>query len=119
MAVADALNVLLKREVLRPVLAGAACLGVPLLMVSQNWDDHDRSGRYIAVDSAKSILNACAPNAILLTSGDNDTYPLVYAQEVEGVRPDVRICISQFMGTDWYISQLKNPTTTARRCPSR
>ncbi len=117
MAVADALRVVLKREVLRPVLAGAACLGVPLLMVSQNWDDHDRSGRYIAVDSAKSILNACAPNAILLTSGDNDTYPLIYAQEVEGVRRDVRICISQFMGTDWYISQLKKPNYDGKALP--
>ncbi len=117
LAVAEGLGYLLKREVLRPVLAGAICLGVPLLLVSQNWDDHDRSGRYIAIDSAKNILNSCAPNAILFTNGDNDTYPLIYAQEVEGVRPDVRICISQFMGTDWYIDQLKNKVYQADALP--
>ncbi len=117
LALAEGLGYLLKKEVLRPVVAGAICLGVPVLLVSQNWDDHDRSGRYIAVDSAKNILNACAPNAILFTNADNDTYPLIYAQEVEGVRPDVRICISQFMGTDWYIDQLKQKVYEADALP--
>ncbi len=117
MALADGLGYLLKREILRPVLAGALCLGVPLLMVSQNWNDHDRSGRYIAVDSAKNLLNSCPLNAILITSGDNDTYPLIYAQEVEGVRPDVRVCISQFMGIDWYINQLKGKSYDGKPLP--
>lgn len=87
--------------------ATTICLAVPLLMVSENWDDHDRSGRYMALDSARNMLESCAPNAILFTTGDNDTYPLLYAQEVENIRPDVRVVISQFMGTDWYIDYLK------------
>ncbi|MCU0353057.1 MAG: DUF2723 domain-containing protein [Cytophagales bacterium] len=90
-----------------PTVATALSLGVPLLMAAENWDDHDRTGRYMALDSARNMLESCAPNAILFTTGDNDTYPLLYAQEVENIRPDVRVVISQFMGTDWYIDYLK------------
>jgi hypothetical protein len=98
---------LVKNEVLAPALAGVLCLSVPTILIAQNWDDHNRSGRYFSVDSAKNILNSCAPNAILFTNGDNDTYPLWYAQEVEGVRRDVRVAVMQFMASDWYIDQLK------------
>ncbi len=100
-----------------PLVTGSVCALVPLILATQNWNDHDRSGRYVAVDSARNMLNSCAPNAILFTAGDNDTYPLIYAQEVEGVRPDVRICITQFMGTDWYIDHLKRKTYEGEALP--
>ena len=83
------------------------CLGVPVLMASENWDDHDRSNRYTAVEMAKNYLNSVGPNGILVTHGDNDTFPLWYAQEVENVRPDVRIANTSLLGTDWHIDQMK------------
>jgi len=89
------------------VLAIAIGLVVPVLMGCQNWDDHDRSGRYTARDLAWNHLIGCGPNALLVTHGDNDTFPLWYAQEVEGVRTDVRIVNSSLLGTDWYIDQMK------------
>ena len=82
-------------------------LGVPALMASENWDDHDRSNRYTAVEMAKNYLNSVGPNGILVTHGDNDTFPLWYAQEVECVRPDVRIANTSLLGTDWHIDQMK------------
>ena len=88
-------------------VATALCLVVPVLMGCQNWDDHDRSGRYTARDLAWNHLVGCGPNAMLVTHGDNDTFPLWYAQEVEGVRTDVRILNSSLLGTDWYIDQMK------------
>ncbi len=87
--------------------AGILCMVVPLILASENWDDHDRSGRYTARDFAYNYLNSCAPNAILFTNGDNDTFPLWYAQEVEGIRTDVRIVNLSLLGTDWYIDQMK------------
>jgi hypothetical protein len=90
------------------VLSGTLCLvAVPVIMASENWDDHDRSGRYLARDVAFNYLNSCAPNAIIFTNGDNDTFPLWYAQEVEGVRTDVRVCNLMLLNTDWYINQMK------------
>ena len=84
------------------------CLfAVPVNMAAQNWDDHDRSGRYATLAHAKNYLNSCAPNAILFTYGDNDTFPLWYAQEVEGVRRDVRIVNLSLLLGSWYIDQLK------------
>ena len=82
-------------------------LGVPALMAAENWDDHDRSNRYTAVEMAKNYLNSVGENGILVTHGDNDTFPLWYAQEVENVRPDVRICNTSLLGTDWHIDQMK------------
>ena len=83
-----------------------ACLCVPALMAEENWDDHDRSNRYTAVETARNYLNSVGPNGILITHGDNDTFPLWYAQEVGEIRPDVRICNTSLLGTDWHIDQM-------------
>jgi hypothetical protein len=89
-------------------LATIVCLlAVPALMASEEWDDHDRSNKVIARDLAKDYLESCAPNAILFTFGDNDTYPLWYAQEVEGIRKDIRVINYSLLGIDWYINQLR------------
>lgn len=81
-------------------------LAVPALMASEEWDDHDRSNRYTCRDFARNYLESCAPNAIIFTNGDNDTFPLWYMQEVEGVRTDVRVCNLSLLNTDWYIEQM-------------
>ncbi|RZL16556.1 MAG: DUF2723 domain-containing protein, partial [Pedobacter sp.] len=82
----------------------AGLIAAPVLMASQGWNDHDRSGRQIAHDIAVDYLESCAPNAILFTYGDNDTYPLWYAQEVENIRPDIRLINLSLFDTDWYIN---------------
>lgn len=87
--------------------AGITLLAVPVIMASQEWDDHDRSKKVMARDLAKNYLESCAPNAILFSFGDNDTYPLWYAQEVEGIRKDVRVVNYSLLGIDWYINQLR------------
>lgn len=88
--------------------AAAICtLAVPVLMACQEWDDHDRSRKVLARDLAIDYLESCALNAVLITFGDNDTYPLWYAQEVEGIRRDIRVINSSLLGTDWYINQLR------------
>lgn len=92
------------------VLVGVACLGSPILMAQQNWDDHDRSNRKTAVDFAEDYLNSCAPDAILFTNGDNDTYPLWYAQNVEDIRSDIRVINLSLLNTDWYADGLKRPS---------
>lgn len=89
------------------IAAAAVCVIAPLIMANQEWDDHDRSKKTLARDIAKDYLESCAPNAILFSFGDNDTYPLWYAQEVEKVRPDIRIVNTSLLGIDWYINQLR------------
>ncbi len=102
---------LLKRFSKTAISAVAATLltffAVPVLMASQNWDDHNRSGRYTARDFGGNYLKTCAPNAIIFTNGDNDTFPLWYAQEVEGIRTDVRVVNLSYLQTDWYIDQMR------------
>ena len=98
----------IKNKIVANFAAGGLCLlAVPVLMASQEWDDHDRSNKTLARDLAIDYLESCAPNAILITFGDNDTYPLWYAQEVQGIRRDIRVINSSLMGTDWYINQLR------------
>ncbi len=89
------------------MVATAACLIVPIIMAAQEWDDHDRNKKTLAPDLARDYLMSCPPNAVLFTFGDNDTYPLWYAQEVEGVRPDIRILNTSLLGIDWYVNQLR------------
>ena len=88
-------------------IATVLCLFVPIQMAGQNWDDHDRSGRYVCRDFGANYLESCEPNAVIFTNGDNDTFPLWYAQEVEGIRTDVRVCNTSYLQTDWYIDQMK------------
>ena len=90
---------------------------VPGILAEQNWDDHDRSGRYNTLNIAKNYLNSCEKNAILFTNGDNDTFPLWYAQEVEGVRTDIKIVNLSLFNTDWYIDQMSRKSYDAAPIP--
>jgi len=99
------------------IVASLLCLYVPVLMASQNWDDHDRSNRYTCRDFAYNYLMSCDKDAIIFTNGDNDTFPLWYIQEVEGVRTDVRVCNLSYLQTDWYIDQMKRPYYKSKGLP--
>ena len=90
---------------------------IPLQMVSQTWDDHDRSGRYAARDFGMNYLESVEENGIIFTNGDNDTFPLWYAQEVENCRTDVRVVNLSYLSTDWYINQLRRPTYESEALP--
>ena len=87
-------------------LTGIISFTSPSILAIENWDDHDRSERYLTVDSAKNLLASCEQNSILFTGGDNDTFPLWYAQEVENFRTDVRVIVLSYFNTDWYIEQM-------------
>lgn len=106
MGVYDLVNKYLKNKIAAASAVAAVCTFVPLQMAGQNWDDHNRANRYTARDFARNYLESCAPNAILFTFGDNDTFPLWYAQHVEGIRTDVRVVNLSLLGTDWYIAQM-------------
>ncbi len=95
------------------------CLIVPIQMVSQTWDDHDRSGRYTCRDFGQNYLMTLQDkgNPILFTNGDNDTFPLWYNQDVEGVRTDARVCNLSYLQTDWYIDQMKRPAYNSPSVP--
>jgi hypothetical protein len=93
------------------------CLLVPVMMCVKSWDNHNRDHRFHSVDFAKNMLNSCAPNAILFTEGDNDTFPLWYVQEVESFRRDVRVCNLSLLGTEWYIQQMKRKTYESDAVP--
>ena len=101
------------------ILASVVCLLVPIQMVSQTWDDHDRSDRYTCRDFGQNYLNSVPDkgNPILFTNGDNDTFPLWYNQETEGVRTDVRVCNLSYLQTDWYIDQMRRPAYDSPSVP--
>jgi hypothetical protein len=100
-------------------LTGACLLAVPTLMAFENWDDHDRSGRYATRNNAKAYLDSCQENAIMFTIGDNDTFPLWYMQEVENYRTDIKLVNTSLFATDWYIDQQKRKTYDADPIPSQ
>jgi len=115
--ITDWLNRIIK-PAFSALISTVVCMAfVPGIMAHQGWDDHDRSGRYTALAIAEDYLNSCAPNAILFTNGDNDTFPLWYAQEVEGVRTDVRVVNLSLLNTDWYIDQMKRKTYNGEPVP--
>ncbi|WP_367755432.1 DUF2723 domain-containing protein [Flavobacterium sp. WC2430] len=116
-ALYESLQKYLAPKIAGPVIIAASLLAAPVLMASQNWDDHDRSGKYTATAMAKAYLNSCDPNAILFTIGDNDTFPLWYAQEIEKVRTDVKIVNTSLFMTDWYIDQMKTKTYESNPLP--
>ena len=99
-------------------IATVVALIIPTLMAAENWDDHDRSGRFTALEVAKNYLNSCDKNAILFTNGDNDTFPLWYAQEVEGIRTDIKVVNLSLFNTPWYIDQMKRASYDATPIPS-
>ncbi len=107
----------MRQEAVTAVLATGLGLVVPGVMVADGWDDHDRSNRTPARDLAADYLESCAPNAILFTNGDNDTFPLWYAQEVEGIRTDVRVVNLSLLNTDWYIDQMRRKAYDSEPVP--
>ena len=104
---------------LAPAITVLCLLLVPGILAANNWDDHDRSGRYTANSMARMYLESCAPNSILFTIGDNDSFPLWYLQEIEGVRTDVRVVNTSLFQTDWYIDQMKRKAYESDPIPSQ
>jgi uncharacterized membrane protein YhaH (DUF805 family) len=113
----DLLKKKLDPKIAAIAVTGVCLLAVPAVMASQNWDDHDRSGRNTAHDFAYNYLIGLDKNALIFTNGDNDTFPLWYVQEVEGVRTDVRVCCMPFLPQDWYIDQLKRTYYGSKALP--
>lgn len=111
------ISLVVKNNMAAVAIAILLCLPAPALMASEGWDDHDRSDRYFSVDSAKNFLASCAPNAIIFTGGDNDTFPLWYVQEVEGFRTDVRVIVLSYFNTDWYIEQMMRDAYESKPLP--
>ncbi|EPR72821.1 putative membrane protein [Winogradskyella psychrotolerans RS-3] len=118
-AIYDLLQSRIKTKLLAPVVTLACLIIVPGVLAANNWDDHDRSGKYTTNSMARKYLESCAPNAILFTIGDNDTFPLWYLQEIEGVRTDVRVVNTSLFQTDWYIDQMKRKAYESDPIPSQ
>ena len=116
-AIYEKIGEYIKSNLVGPVIIAATLLAAPVLMASQNWDDHDRSGKYTAIAMARNYLESCDKNAILFTIGDNDTFPLWYAQEIENIRTDVKIVNTSLFMTDWYIDQMKRKSYTSEALP--
>ena len=117
LAIYDLLGSAVKNKKIAAAIAFVICLGIPTLMAAENWDDHDRSGRYFSIEAAKNYLDSCAPNSILFTGGDNDTFPLWFAQEVLGHRTDVRVIVLSYFNTDWYIEQMMRDAYESEALP--
>ncbi|MGD9929622.1 MAG: DUF2723 domain-containing protein [Mangrovibacterium sp.] len=117
MALAEALKRKLPETVSAIGVSVISLVLVPGIMASENRDDHDRSNRYTARDFGANYLNSCDPNAVIFTNGDNDTFPLWYNQEVEGVRTDVRVCNLSYLQTDWYIDQMRSKAYESEPLP--
>ncbi len=105
LGIADILRRIINNGKLVILAASFIGLAAPVVMIYDGWNDHDRSNRYFSVDAASNALNSCDPNGILFTGGDNDTFPLWYAQEAEGCRTDLRVLVMSYCNTDWYIDQ--------------
>lgn len=118
-ALFDLLKGYLKPKLLAPIITAVCLLAVPVLLASENWDDHDRSNRYTAQAMAKMYLQSCQKDAILFTIGDNDTFALWYAQEIEEYRTDVRTVNTSLFATDWYIDQMKRAAYEGKPIPSQ
>jgi hypothetical protein len=118
-AIYDLLKSSVKSKLLAPAITLACLTLVPGVLAANNWDDHDRSGKYTANAMARKYLESCAPNAILFTIGDNDSFPLWYLQEIEGVRTDVRVVNTSLFQTDWYIDQMKRKAYESDPIPSQ
>ena len=116
-AIFNGIMAVIKKGIPAAAIAFVICLSAPVIMASEGWDDHDRSNRYFSVDSAKNFLASCAPNAIIFTGGDNDTFPLWYVQEVEGFRTDVRVIVLSYFNTDWYIAQMMRDAYESKPLP--
>ncbi|WP_264560284.1 DUF2723 domain-containing protein [Flavobacterium sp. N2270] len=117
-AIYEGIKKYIKPNIAIPVTLAVTLLTTPVLMAKENWDDHNRSGKHTALAMAKAYLDSCEPNAILFTIGDNDTFPLWYAQEIEGYRTDIRIVNTSLFMTDWYIDQMKRKAYDSEPIPS-
>ncbi|AUP78930.1 DUF2723 domain-containing protein [Flavivirga eckloniae] len=118
-AIFDVLKKYVPEKLAAPIIAAACLILVPSILAANNWDDHDRSGKYTANAMAKKYLDSCAENGILFTIGDNDTFALWYAQEIEGYRTDVRVVNTSLFQTDWYIDQMKRKAYDSDPIPSQ
>ncbi|MEC8536009.1 MAG: hypothetical protein VXY75_01305, partial [Bacteroidota bacterium] len=118
-AIYEWLSTYSKSKLIAPSVSVLCFAAVPGILISQNWDDHDRSKRRTAHAMAVNYLESCDPNAIIFTIGDNDTFPLWYAQEIEGIRTDVRVVCTSLFNVDWYIDQMKRKAYDSDPIPSK